>query len=468
MTGTINFATNSMTLDQVTLSAGEGQVRINSLSGGAVETPPTPVIATPAVHECVALDATPVQLDASGTSDLEGGPLRYLWSIDGVAAGRDAVVDVELALGAHEVKLTAADSTLGRASTRLSLEVVDTTPPVWGPVEMADLTSCDAQVDRHALVVPEVTDGCTGVAEIEAWLVEADGVSLLTPVLLDIEDAVLPKGQSTVRWVARDGAGNEAEVYQTMRVGPAIIASSHLELRDRIRVLNASGAEGAVASVGEQRSTLGVQSRVAEMLSFGPIFLQNNAVVTGRAASRGAIDLQHGAFAGVLQPNSAVDLGVIPWLAPVSGATFDGADVTVPPDSVVVLTSADNGRVQVASRARLVIDLDEVRMRELWIEPDAVVELGAASPRLVVRDRVVDRGSILGVRTGQNAELFVLGTEARFERPVRGLSVVAPNARVTVSTLANESRMGLLVGDVVEVQPDVTLWCDRGSSLPTE
>jgi hypothetical protein len=63
-------------------------------------------------------------------------------------------------------------------------------------------------------------------------------------------------------------------------------------------------------------------------------------------------------------------------------------------------------------------------------------------------------------------DVLVTGNEVLLERPVSGVSIAAPNARVSVTTMANQSRFGLLVGRVVEVQPDVTVWCDRQTLLP--
>lgn len=98
----------------------------------------------------------------------------------------------------------------------------------------------------------------------------------------------------------------------------------------------------------------------------------------------------------------------------------------------------------------------------LWIEPDATVVFEAAAPELFVGERWIHRGTLQG--TG-HLTIRMSGSEVQLERRVGGVSLVAPNAHVRVTTGANDSRFGLLVGRTVEVQPDVTLWCDRQSLL---
>lgn len=130
--------------------------------------------------------------------------------------------------------------------------------------------------------------------------------------------------------MARDVAGNESSVTQTLRVGPAIQATDHLELRDRTRVRNTSNALAAVSSIGSGQSQLGVDGQVAELLSVGSVFMQNNSKITGRGASQGTFTRQQGATVGLLQEHATLNLGNTPWLAPVAGTTFNGSDFTVP------------------------------------------------------------------------------------------------------------------------------------------
>jgi hypothetical protein len=465
LTGHIDFANNSIALDDIVLNQDNASIRVHDLFGGAIKTPPVPHIDNHATYECTSAAGTPVTLSAAGTSDLEGGPLTHEWLVDDAVVGHGATFTANLGYTDHTIKLTSVDSTLGSASTRMGIQIVDTTRPVWSPAPLADFTSCDAQVDRQVLKIPDVVDSCSGIKQIDAYLIEAPGVIVAPRVHLDIASAVLPKGQSTVLWVARDNAGNESELRQTMRVGPAVQSLNHLEIRDRAKVVTASGAFGGVGNLGTAQSQFGVRSNLAEVLSAGPLFFQNYANVTGLAASRGAIERQAGVTIGVIRANSTVDLGTIPWLADTTGATFTTTDVTVAVSALRTIPAGSYGRVQVMTNGRLVLSGD-TQIRELWLEPDSTLEFAASSTRLTVRDRFIDRGKVVATNSGSTATLFVLGDQVLFERPVTGLAVIAPNARVTVTSQATPSRMGTLVGSVVELQPDVTLACDRGAMLP--
>src|SRR5690606_31135906 len=219
-------------------------------------------------------------------------------------------------------------------------------------------------------------------------------------------------------------------------------------------------------STGPGLNQLGVESQIAEILSVGPIFMQNFATVSGRAASEAGIEAQSGASAGSLEPNMPVNLGSIPWLADVASTVFDGSDVTVPPDSAQTLAGSSFGRVQVMSRSSLTISAD-VAIRELWLEPQSTL-IVPNGVRIVIRDRWVNRGRVVSNQANSFGEVFVLGDQLLLEQPVQGLALIAPNARVTVTTMANGTRAPLVVGRTVEVQPDVTLWWERSVAMSIE
>lgn len=132
-----------------------------------------------------------------------------------------------------------------------------------------------------------------------------------------------------------------------------------------------------------------------------------------------------------------------------------------------VLPTDAYGVIRVYSGSRLIVPFAVVNVRELWLEPDAIVEFQSPNPRLVIGDRWINRGSLISTTAGSQIDIRVLGSEVILERPVTGVSLMAPNAKVTVTTMTNNSHFGILVGDVVEIQPDVRLWCDRSTSLST-
>lgn len=462
ITGRVNFETGSIELDSITYHDGDGKMVISKLEGVAHRVPPSAVISTPEVIECESPSGTDVALDASASFDRDGQQMTFRWTVDGEAAGAGMVAPPHtLGLGAHDVKLEVRNSTMARSYATKNILIQDSTAPSWESPDDIDLTTCDAQVDEHRLIPPVVTDSCTGVASIDLYLVEANGESLAVPQLLDADAATLPKGEGTLMWVATDAAGNSSAVYQRFKLGAALVAEDHFEVRDRVKVLQANGEPAGLASLGPGTSQFGVESLVGEVHSVGPLFLQNFATIAGLGRSEDGITKQHGASIGLEEAHGIVDLVALPWLQE-APASFDGPDFQVLPDQILELPSAAHGIVRVYSRSTLIVPFQSTSIRELWIEPDATVVFEAAAPELFVGERWIHRGTLQG--TG-HLTIRVSGSEVQLERRVGGVSLVAPNAHVRVTTGANDSRFGLLVGRTVEFQPDVTLWCDRQSLL---
>jgi hypothetical protein len=62
-------------------------------------------------------------------------------------------------------------------------------------------------------------------------------------------------------------------------------------------------------------------------------------------------------------------------------------------------------------------------------------------------------------------QLYVLGGEVLIDRGIAGVDLIAPNSKVTVSSQAAGTIVRLLVGRSVEIQPDLSLVCDRQSTV---
>lgn len=83
------------------------------------------------VTECTAPEGAAVALDGTGSSDPDGDALDYIWTNSfGSASGETSMVS--LPLGNHTVTLTVTDPSSASDSDAVSVQVVDTTPPVIG------------------------------------------------------------------------------------------------------------------------------------------------------------------------------------------------------------------------------------------------------------------------------------------------------------------------------------------------
>ena len=97
-----------------------------------VATAPTPVVAGPA---CTA----PVTLDATGTTDLDGDALTYLWKEGATTLATARTSTVTLGAGTHSISLTVSDGRGGASVTSLTVVVLgeSTTVQYTGPVTFA-------------------------------------------------------------------------------------------------------------------------------------------------------------------------------------------------------------------------------------------------------------------------------------------------------------------------------------------
>lgn len=463
ITGTFDPVTGAITLSSVVVDDGDLTVSLKLTEATVVASPPRPQFSPTGELECNARFGREVQLSSAGSFDPDGDLDRFHWVRNDQIVAFGPTTTVFFGLGDSEVALNAFDRRGAINYKRDTITVVDTTPPVWGNAPLVDLTSCDAFVDHHALTPPEVSDVCTDVVSIKARIVSTDGVVRPVPLDIDYEDAVLPGGEHVIEWIATDTYGNESSTFQTVRLGPAVVATDRLSVRDRAKVVNQAGALAAVGSTGPQVTQLGVSSRLAEVLSVGPVFLQNYAAVTGRVTSASWVQSQQGATAGLIQQFASVPLGSIPWLAPYLGTSFGTNFVSIEPDQTLTLGNGAYGTVSVKSRATLFITGNALSFRALEIEPTARVVVTQPEATLVVDQRFVQRGTWDG--NGGWVRLVVFGNEALLEAPVFGFDIIAPNARVPVATSANGSTVRQLVGREVEIAPDVVLKCNRTSTL---
>jgi hypothetical protein len=139
-----------------------------------------------------------VTLDGSGSSDADGDPLTYTWAWTGGSA-TGLTPTVTLPLGSHEITLTVDDGKGGTSTDNVTVNVVDTTPPIIslnGPSEVT--LECPVTYTDPTTV----TDACD-----PSPILTVDGtVSGHTP------------GTYTLHYTAKDASGNQSTATRTVKV----------------------------------------------------------------------------------------------------------------------------------------------------------------------------------------------------------------------------------------------------------
>jgi hypothetical protein len=148
--------------------------------------------------ECTTHSGAPVTLDGSGSSDADGDPLTYTWAwTGGSAAGLTPTVT--LPLGSHEITLTVDDGKGGTSTDKVTVNVVDTTPPVInlnGPNEIT--LECPGTYRDPTTV----TDACDPLPTLTTEGT-VDGHTL---------------GTYTLKYTAKDASGNQLTATRTVKV----------------------------------------------------------------------------------------------------------------------------------------------------------------------------------------------------------------------------------------------------------
>jgi len=148
---------------------------------------------------------TPVTLDGSGSSDPDGDPLTYTWTVfsGGSSASASGVSPtVSLDCGTHTIILTVGDPHGATDSDKVVIDIEDTTPPAIALLGDDPLT-LECCLSMYEEPGATVTDAC----DLEPAL-EIDASSV-DPEMLD---------SYAVNYTATDVSGNSATATRTVNV----------------------------------------------------------------------------------------------------------------------------------------------------------------------------------------------------------------------------------------------------------
>jgi hypothetical protein len=237
---------------------------------------------------------------------------------------------------------------------------------------------------------------------------------------------------------------------------PVCEAGRSFVVEARARVLNGTGAPGAVLNAGSGITQIGVDARSGTIQSAGPVQILARATVTGDVTSASTISPDPAAtVTGVLRPNTPVFLPSLPTLpafpAPTAGnfVVNSGTQTRAP-------GSYGSGTV---NGGTLVLSGGDYFFRSFVINNGTTVR-ATPTTRIFVRDVLVFRSSVRPP-AGTAVQPIVLGfggTSAALEARFDG-TLVAPGATVTFGAGAGLTFTGSFFASVIDVRPGSTLVC---------
>jgi hypothetical protein len=359
-------------------------------------------------------------------------------------------------------------------------------PPVFGPLSPLTLTSCSPGAPV-LVTTPKVTDPCDKQITITGAVVSVDGVSI-TPIPIvasgpivvqppfDAQGntippstplngkAVIPAGTVVIQWTAVDGNGATTKANQTVTSStvPTLYAANGLRIDDGTIVKTADGGLATVANAGATQTYLGVGAQVGNLLSLGPVFASNNALVGGFLKTGQTLTLQTGVqIAGPITQHAT---NIIFAPAPTVSATFppNRPSVDVEPGQSSSITAGAYSSVAIKSNATLTLGSGNYTMSSLDIEPQATIKINSINGPVVltVQQAIVFNGGSVVDSGNPQAPDFLLGyvgTQAvNVATPFNG-AIFAPNASLTLHTVSAPGYTGQFYAQELEAGPHVTV-----------
>lgn len=150
--------------------------------------------------ECTVPGATEVVLNAAASSDPDGDLISFEWYDGAVLLGTGITFPTTFPLGTQNLTLRVIDARELLDCTPVSIQVVDTTPPILTPVDV--VAECAGPGGTAVtLDPPTIDDACDSNV-----LVSNDAPGLY------------PLGTTTVQWTGTDDSGNSATVPQLVTI----------------------------------------------------------------------------------------------------------------------------------------------------------------------------------------------------------------------------------------------------------
>ncbi len=164
--------------------------------------------------ECAGPQGASVNLDGSGSSDVNNDVLTYTWKEGDTILGTGETLAVVLPLGEHEITLTVDDNKGGTAQDTVTASIRDTTPPTTTLRSIAGIPGDNGWYRSDVLITVDSADACTGVKEIRTVVDTATASTAGDSATI----AVRGDGVHSVSFKAADNAGNVEEPGTTLTI----------------------------------------------------------------------------------------------------------------------------------------------------------------------------------------------------------------------------------------------------------
>lgn len=394
-------------------------------------------------------DVTAAMVD-NGSSDPNGDPLTLTLSPSG-----------PFGLTPTAVTLTVSDGTYTDSCTA-QVTVTDDTPPALSVPANVTSNSCLSS----ALVTvgtATATDNCVSPIIPTGEVIASNGVTLPTPIPVVGGQVTLGIGMHTIRWTATDGP-NTSTGYQYVTVGTGIQASDSFLVDGNGSLLNFGGGFAAMLNSGSGATRLGNDGRSGDVLSVGPVTVQDRAVVTSSATSTSTVSKAPTATVPTINQFTPVVLPGLPALPSFPPPTLGGFTV----NSGTQARSPGSYTSGTINGGTLVLSSGDYFFQSLTINSGVTVR-ATATTRVFVQNTLVF-GSSFRAPTGsaiQPVYLGFAGTGPVTLEAVFDGTLIAPNATINFGTGAGLTYTGSFYAKVVHVNPWSTLVCKAGSAVGT-
>jgi hypothetical protein len=386
----------------------------------------------------------------AGSSDLDGDPVTLSVAPQG-----------PYHLGVNVVTLTAQDGRGASSTCTSNITVVDTTPPVFGPVTDLTKTLCDSAGESLTLTVPTATDNCV-TPTVTGQVTASTDPNLVLPITIVNGTVTLSAGTHTITWTASDGT-NTTTIQQHVTIRAGIYATQSFSVLDRSILRLPSGALATVLNSGAGSTTIGIQARTGDILSRGPVTIGDRAFVDGNVRSASTIHIGSGVvITGTVTPNRAITFPP-PLVVAANFPPTNVGSVSVSPGQTLSIAPNSYNQVTVFSRATGLLRTGTYFFNSLDLEPQAVVSLSQSAGPIVlkVRNSLIWRGNdVLSSGTFTGFTLAYFGTAATvMESPFTGI-LVSPNGSMTLGSAGSgQTFTGQFYAGTLTVRPDVTVVC---------